>query len=91
MIYTCFFNCKKMSENQITFSTSMINELITKLQSGNLPAALQQVYLSEGMARINAIQNKIKTLEMQKNILNDQIIKLGAELNELISSAAVSD
>ena len=80
-----------MSENQITFSTSMINELITKLQSGDLPAALQQVYLSEGMARINTIQNKIKTLEMQKNILNDQIIKLGVELNELISSAAVSD
>ena len=80
-----------MSENQITFSTSMINELITKLQSGDLPAALQQVYASDGMTRINAIQNKIKTLEMQKNILNDQIVKLGAELNELISSAAVSD
>ena len=80
-----------MSENQITFSTSMINELITKLQSGDLPAALQQVYASDGMGRINAIQNKIKTLEMQKNILNDQIVKLGAELNELISSAAVSD
>ena len=80
-----------MSENQITFSTSMINELITKLQSGDLPAALQQVFASDGLARINAIQNKIKTLEMQKNILNDQIVKLGAELNELISSAAVSD
>ena len=80
-----------MSENQITFSSSMVNELITKLQSGDLPAALLQVYSSDGLQRINAIQNKIKTLEMQKNILNDQIIKIGTELNELISSASVSD
>ena len=80
-----------MSENQITFSNSMVSELIEKLQAGNLPAALLQVFSSEGMGRINAIQNKIKILETQKNILSEQIAKMEAELNELITTASVSD
>ena len=80
-----------MSENQIRFSNSMMSELISKLQAGDLPAALLQVFSSEGRQRINAIQNKIKILETQKNILSEQIAKMEVELNELITTAAVSD
>ena len=80
-----------MSENQITFTSSMVNELIEKLQAGNLSGALLQVFSSESMARINSIQNRIKILETQKNILSEQIAKMEVELNELITTAAVSD
>ena len=69
----------------------MVSELIEKLQAGNFTAALLQVYSSEGMARINAIENRIKILETQKNILSEQIAKMETQLNELITHASVSD
>ena len=76
---------------KITFTTTTVSELVTKLQNNDLPGALAQVFSSSAMGKLTAIQNIIKTLESQRDILNDQINRLNEELTQMIATAEISN
>ena len=77
-----------MSEN-IAFTQTTVNELVEKLQSGQIGSALSQVFSSTVMLKLTSIQNRIKTLESQRAILDENIVKLNQELINMISGAQI--
>ena len=79
-----------MSENKIVFTSATVSELIQKLQGNDLAGALRQVFSSEAMAKLTTVQNRIKTLEPQRNILDSQIQRISEELTELIATAEIA-
>ena len=77
-----------MSEN-IAFTQTTVNELVEKLQSGQIGSALSQIFSSSTMLKLTSIQNRIKTLESQRAIFNENIVKLNQELINMISGAQI--
>ena len=73
----------------VNFTQTTVNDLVTDLQTGKIGETLTKVFNSSSFQKLTSIQNRIKTLESQRAILDENIVKLNQELINMISGAQI--